>query len=328
MILSKAIEGFYLSYRLEYTQGTAENYKQSLTYFMNWLGDGDVDAITLTDLQKFMLHMRDDYSSRRLQERPDHRVAPSTIDNYWKALRAFYRWAESNIDADRPDLKLPRPRYESPEISPFTHDQLEAILDACQYTIVADTTRRKPFRMRRPTAKRDTAIIMVLLDTGVRLGELLRLRIADVNTEAGEIVVAPHGSGRKTKARTIPIGQDTQRAIWRYLATRKDYEKEDDLFPSEVVVTGIIRRLGERLGFHCHPHRFRHTFATLFLTNGGDIYSLKRILGHSSLKMVEHYLHLVQSDVKGAHKRASPVDRLRFDSRACKRNTGSGGVIR
>ena len=288
MLLSKAIDGFYINYSLEYTQGTATNYRQSMNYFMTWLGDGEVNSITLDNLQRFMLHMRDDYSSRRLQQAPGHRVAPSTLDNYWKAIRAFYRWAEDNLDSPRPDLKLPRPRYEAPEVQPFSHSELESILEACEYTM-ASTGKRKPFRMHRPTAKRDTAIIMVLLDTGVRLGELLRLRIADVNMEAGEVVIAPHGSGRKTKARTVPIGKDCQRSIFRYLATRGDYENEDDLFPSEVVVTGIIRRLGERLGFHVHPHRFRHTFATLYLTNGGDIYSLKRILGHSSLKMVLRY---------------------------------------
>jgi site-specific recombinase XerD len=69
----------------------------------------------------------------------------------------------------------------------------------------------------------------------------------------------------------------------------------------------VLHRLGERVGVHANPHKFRHTGATLFLRNGGNAFALKEILGHSTMTMVNRYVHLAQVDIDEAHRQASPV---------------------
>lgn len=173
--------------------------------------------------------------------------------------------------------------------------------------------------MSRPTARRDTAIVLTLLDTGLRVSELARLFVEDVDMEKGEIFVAPYGSGRKTKSRYVYIGASTRKALWKYLAERQARPSER-LFLTEhgnamnrTSIRVLVNALGQRAGVtDVHPHRFRHTFAISYLRNGGDVFTLQRLLGHSTLTMVLHYLKLADTDSAAAHKRASPADRWKL----------------
>jgi len=163
---------------------------------------------------------------------------------------------------------------------------------------------------------RDTALVLTLLDTGVRASELCGLTIGDLDTRTGALQVRK-GKGRK--GRTVYIGPQARRALLRYLMTRPDDPPSAALFPS--LATGrpltrnalllLCRRLGARAGVpDCHPHTFRRTFALESLRAGMDIIRLARLLGHSDLQTVRQYLALVESDLEQAHREHGPVDRL------------------
>ncbi len=184
------------------------------------------------------------------------------------------------------------PAFVPAEVEPFTQDEVEAPLKAAEYCEEATTRGRQRFVMRPRTALRDRAIILVLLDTGLRATELCSLDIGDLDDQSGKLTVKHgYGGGAKGgKGRLVYLSRSTRRALWRYLVTREDNEAHDaPLFLAQHrrMTRDTLRQLMERLGAKarvgkCHPHRFRHTFAITYLPSGGDVFTHVRKMDHHS----------------------------------------------
>jgi len=172
-----------------------------------------------------------------------------------------------------------------------------------------------------PEGYRNYAIILTLLDTALRVSELTTVRTEDLWLDEGLLKVMGKGS----KERHIPIGAEVQRVLWRYINRYRPQPlnpKFDFLFLTkdgkkltkgriEIMISSYGKKAGIT-GVRVSPHTFRHTAAVGFLRNGGDVFSLQRLLGHSSLEMTRHYCELADVDVKRAHMTASPVDNLKW----------------
>ena len=318
MLLSAAIEGFLLTGRSHYSSDTIAIYKWALSRLLIFLDDKELEEVTPDDLTRFISYLRTDYIPVR-KNKDTSPLTSRSIENVWTAIRSFFRWSHEILSIQRPDLDLKRPEYEERVIIPFTREEVDALISACLRTKVADTSKRTPFTMPRPTAARDYAMVMVLMDTGMRVSELCRLNVQDVDLDTGEVIIEPFGTGRKTHGRTVYLGNGTTKRLWMYLTNRKKIYPTDPLFLSEDNrrmtrngVRQLIGKLGTRAGIaHAHPHKFRHTFAIEFLRNGGDIFTLQRLLG-TTLSVVLHYLDIAKTDVQNAHRRASPVDNWRL----------------
>jgi len=311
MLLSKAIEGYFFDKSAVYSKNTLASYVYVYRNLVDYLGDKDIEAVTPEDLTAFITHIRTDYIPIRFGGDTSP-LSNAGVDLHWKGTRSLFKWASETLGFKRPDLNMPRPKFKRPHVRPFTEDDIRKLIRHCDYTV--DKSHRgasAPFRQRRPTAKRDKALILVLLDTGLRIGELLRLKIEEVNFEEGELLIAPFGTGRKTKPRLVVIGTTARRSLWLYVASLQHSRLSDRLFPmTQNAVRLLLSRLGDRAGVNdVHPHRFRHSFAIHYLRNGGDIFTLQRLLGHSTLEMVNYYLDIAQSDIALAHRKASAIDR-------------------
>jgi integrase/recombinase XerD len=319
MKITTAKTGFLLSLRARgYAPATIELYRYVLDTLADYLDDPKVNTISQTDLERYFVYLRDEYKPTRTSGDTSP-LSGSSLQNHWKGIRAFFAWALDELRLKkRPDLRLKLPKNNPKVIRPLSQDEVKSLLIAAERTKEANPDNRRPYTMRRPTADRDSVIVFTLLDTGVRVGELARLTVGDVNLDTGEVIVKPYGeSNRKTKGRAVFVGKSALRAIWRYLANRDNPESGEPLVVTrngQPMNRNSIRLLlvdmGKRAGVtNVHPHRFRHTFAIEFLRNDGDVFSLQRLLGHADLETVKIYLELAQADAQNAHRRASPADR-------------------
>ena len=190
----------------------------------------------------------------------------------------------------------------------------------CRASSVVAANRPSPATALAVAAAR---LITLLLDTGLRVSELADLRLDDVIAD-GFLRVR----GKGNKERLVPLGSVSHRRLTEYVSRdrpRPIAAFVDHLFLARdgrpmtaVAVKHAFRRIGARAGLagvRTNPHTFRHTFAKLYLVNGGDLFSLQRILGHTTLDMVRRYVDLDAGDVKRIHVQASPVDRLAAASR-------------
>jgi integrase len=215
-----------------YAQGTMDLYMWVLSLMDDYL-QLDVDEITPSHLRQFMLYLRTDYKTRTGKP-----LSPSSIQNAWKALRSFWGWCEQELGLDNPAQDLPLPRVPPSDIKPLTHDDIFALIGKA--------------------GLRDKAIILLLLDSGVRVGELCRILHEHCNWTNGAIFITPHGSGSKTKSRMVYISRPTIKACLRYLLSRDDDNPHLFLSKNHVPMNRnsvrlAMRRLGESAGVNVHP---------------------------------------------------------------------------
>jgi integrase/recombinase XerD len=294
MKLSEALNGYFLNISSGgFSTALVTMNRQVFKQFQEHFGDIEVESITTENLLAYQTFLM-------------KRISASSVKVHWRCHRSFFKWAEKELKIGNPQVIIEPPRYRSKEIYPFSQEQVKALLKASS------------------KSRRNTAMILLLLDSGVRVSEMCRLEIKDYDANTGEIRINPFETGLKSRPRTVYLGLNARNALWRYLSTRDGEERKDRTAPligtirqphsmERRSVDHILERIGEEAGVeNVHAHRFRHTFAIEFLRNGGDIFTLQRILGHATLMMVRHYLTLADSDASAAHRKASPADRWKL----------------
>jgi site-specific recombinase XerD len=311
--LSALIKYYELSNRAEgKSPKTIAWYTSNLDRFYRYLKErhlsnsiGELNIIILREYVLYLIKQRK-YENHPYTPVENELLSPASVHGHVRTLRAFFSWLfrEGIIDNNiAKDLKPPKVTRKV--VSTLSDQEISNIL--------------RCFNSSDGSQSRNQTIFMLLLDTGLRIGELINLKAEDVHMDEGFLKVI----GKGKKERIVPMGKNAQRVLQRYLFRYKfqpAYPGTKNVFLStqgkpltENSIKLMFARLAKRSGvYRLHAHLCRHTFATRFLINGGDIFSLQQILGHSTLEMVRHYINLASNHVVVQHQRFSPLDHIRL----------------
>ena len=288
---------------------TVSWYSDILGLFAGYLhdecGQDEISIFTKDTVRNYILYLRE---RPRFQGHPftpsNGKVSPKTVQGHVRALKAFSTWlyTEGYTEDNRlQSVKLPKAPTKL--IEPLTPDEIHKIIDSID--------------IHSYTGIRNHALLITLLDTGIRENEITGITLNNLNLQDGCIKVM----GKGAKERIVPIGRYTRMVLSDYKRKTRPEPADNDcnaLFLSghgtpitANAITLTFSRLSAKSSVHrLHAHLCRHTFAINYLLNGGDIFSLKEILGHTTLEMVNHYLHFTRAQITDQHRKFSPMDRL------------------
>ncbi len=272
-----------------------------------------IDTVEADDLSAWFAHLRTTPGARGKVR------SERTIQTYARSARAFFHWLIRRGTLEHnPFDRVVFPKVCRPLIQIITTEEFEQLLRACAPPNETGACAER-------AAVRNRAILWLLYDTGIRVSELIHLRLGDVDRKKGVITVVGKGS----KERRIALGQNCQRNLFYYLDKhRPDAEEladwgsagEDHVFLSEtrqpLTKNGmemLFKRLKARAGItgkRISPHILRHTFAMNYLIKSNDPFSLQELLGHEDLTTVLNYMHMNDTILLEQKRKYSPGDHL------------------
>jgi len=293
-LLTDQLSAFLLSCKVDgLSPATLRNYRYQLGAFIKFCLEAnqtDAHCITAHHIRLFL---------QKLQETNN----PISVSDYYKAIKRFFNWLieEGIFEGASPLQNIKLGRLPKSKRMPFSQRDIDNLLLLCSGN--------------RFLELRNRAIILLFLDTGLRLSELANIQLKDIDFDRETIKVM----GKGAKERVVKMGKATQKSLLRYLLMRRDNypclwvtEERKPLTCDGVQVT--IKKLCHRADItdtKPGPHTFRHTAAIHFLRNGGTEFTLQLLLGHSTLRMTRHYVEsLGEEDMIKAHRLASPVDNM------------------
>ncbi|HDR7643856.1 tyrosine-type recombinase/integrase [Bacillus mycoides] len=276
---------------------TIKYYLNELQAFLNLLTEQEIDVSILKPYNMTEEHVKENVI---LYMKNYRGIKVVSINTRLRALRAFYNFLYKQKHIPRNPMENIKLLKDRKRIIPtFSKEQLNKLF-------------HQP-NLRTFTGVRDYTIMMLMLETGIRVNELVGLSVKDIRWEDSLLVIR---NAKSYRERQVPIQRDMKNQMKKYIAIR-GYVETDALFVT-IDGTRLTRRgIQQRISIYgnmaqikdvrCSPHTFRHTFAKLSVQQGANIFELQAILGHTNMEIVKTYVNLFGNDVRDRHKEFSPL---------------------
>ena len=279
-LIREAYQDFILSRRAALlSEATIDFYRYTIGDFVGKAGISTPKQISSRVVREYLVRVR------------TRGVSSSTVHAHARGIRAFVRFLHSEEYIDN-QIPIMMPKIEAKPIRVLNEEELQRILRVCQRT-------------------RDKALILFMVDTGLRRSEVMFLNWQNIDIPGGAVNVE---RTKNKRARSVFIGAKTRRALLKYRRT----VSHDDDNPLFQTIQGnrfkpsglrqVIRRIAERAEVSFSAHDLRRTFATMSLRAGMNPLHVQSLLGHSSLEMTRRYIQLVDDDLMRAHSKHGPID--------------------
>ena len=292
---------FQKFYELKVLEGLSprslKDYKNHMNYFKEYIDTQQrttlVRCVEIDVFRSYLYYM--------VQEKE---YKPCTINIRLRTMRAYLKWLykEGYLNDDLSSrLKLVKEPIDT--IMPLNDTDVKKLL-------------RQP-NIQTYVGLRDFTIMIVMLDCGIRVGEVVNLKVGDVDLK-GKYINIRSEVAKARIFRQVPISSKTVKYLKEIISIVED-ANTDYLFPSAYgnkldtnQIINNFRNYGKQCNIkqRCSPHVLRHTFAVNFIKSNGDVFTLQRILGHTTLDMTRRYIQLTSTDIIKKHKEVSPLDKF------------------
>ena len=296
LALQEAIQDFLLHQKASrHSPRTLENHILALGKLKAWAdaeGLSTLDDLTTSHLRRFIVHVQEAPTWKGTPPRP------TTVHTLHKNIGAFMHFHEEEGNLPRSPMRRIKPPKLDQELLPaFTAEELKGLEAGTNGTDLRSVRNR--------------ALVYFMVDTGCRLAEAANMALDDVDLSTGMVKVR---RGKGGKDRMTRLGFKALKALTKYLRSRRDLlpclwvGKYGTMTADGIAITLV--KLGQVCGVHCTAHKFRRTTALTMLRNGCDVFSIKALLGHSDLQVLQRYLAQTEADIAKAHERFGVLDHL------------------
>lgn len=293
---SNALEKFLLDQEvIGNSNETIEYYKKRIGYFIDFVNDKDINNLNIDDYNSYVIYLKNKKTAK------NESLASATIKTTLNAAKIFIKYCYDKKIITSDFYKQIKPYKQMKKtIVVLSPEEIDKLLSSQnEFSLIGI---------------RNLLAISLMLDAGLRVSEVSNLDVTDINKNLGLIRV----SGKGQKERLVPLTDSIIKYYDKYIfltclsdgALFRDFDTGLRITPSGI--SQILRRIKKEYNFtKLHPHYLRHTFATLFLVNGGDPIHLQLILGHTTLYMTEQYLHLANQMTLNKQKKFSPLSNIK-----------------